>query len=295
MIKFTKAVGLWGWRVVSFPFRARAVRGRLGRAIGRGVGLLDEGSEVVVSLTSYPRRFGQIWPAIFSILDQRVKPGRVVLWLSREECPNELGDVPQSVTRLMKLGLEIRFVENNIRSYKKLLPALCEFPDSIIVTADDDAYYSRDWLGKLIEGHVRWPGAIINNPHAGARRVRVVEGEAKRVYARVAREPLFDNVVLGVGGTLYPPKCLHLDVTNVELIKRLQPKMNNDDIWFWIMAVRNGTKVKYIKGTRTNDRLPFYLTKSRQEGGLFDENRVQNDIDIRNALAAYPDAAARLG
>ena len=39
-----------------------------------------------------------------------------------------------------------------LRSYKKIIPALEAFPQAFIVTADDDLYYPRDWLTKLVGG-----------------------------------------------------------------------------------------------------------------------------------------------
>ena len=65
----------------------------------------------------------------------------------------------RSVTRLRAYGLEIRFCEN-LRSYKKIIPALQEYPDAILVTADDDWLYTQDWLAGLWHPYERHPHDI---------------------------------------------------------------------------------------------------------------------------------------
>lgn len=43
----------------------------------------------------------------------------------------------------------------------KSCPRLRAFPDSIIVTCDDDQYYSTQWLHKLLNAHANTPEAIV--------------------------------------------------------------------------------------------------------------------------------------
>ena len=65
--------------------------------------------------------------------------------------------------------------------------------------------------------------------------------KAKKYY----KKPSFANKLVGCGGVLYPPNCLYKDVLDEELFMKLAP--TNDDIWFWLMAVMNNTKIKLIK------------------------------------------------
>jgi hypothetical protein len=44
---------------------------------------------------------------------------------------------------------------------------------------------------------------------------------------------------------LYPPNSLYKDVANENLFTELSP--TNDDIWFWMMAVLNDTRIKVVK------------------------------------------------
>ena len=62
--------------------------------------------------------------------------------------------------KLKKNGLTIKWCKN-IKSYKKLIPALQEYSNDIIITADDDIYYPENWLKILYETHKQHPENII--------------------------------------------------------------------------------------------------------------------------------------
>ena len=118
-----------------------------------------EKPELIVSLTSYPDRIPYIHKTINTLLNQTLKPDRLILWLADSQFPNKEEDLPQNLLKLIDLGLEIRWCED-LRSYKKLIPALKEFPNDIIVTADDDLYYTPDWLESLYCEYLKNPKYI---------------------------------------------------------------------------------------------------------------------------------------
>ena len=74
------------------------------------------------------------------------------------------------------------------------------------------------------------------------------------------KNPSFANKLVGCGGVLYPPNTLYKDVTDEKLFTTLAP--TNDDIWFWLMAVLNGTKINII-----NKNIPFPRTISSTKNG----------------------------
>jgi hypothetical protein len=97
----------------------------------------------IVTLTSYGRRVKSTAPyAICSLLNQTVTPDRIILWLA------EGTSIPPLLKDLTKRGLEIEFCED-MKSYKKLIPALKRFPDDVLITADDDVYYPANWFEQL--------------------------------------------------------------------------------------------------------------------------------------------------
>ena len=77
--------------------------------------------EIIISLTTYSLRIHNVYIALESLLNQTIKPNRIILWLAEEEF-NE-ANLPISVLRLKERGVEIRFCED-YKSYKKLIPTL---------------------------------------------------------------------------------------------------------------------------------------------------------------------------
>ena len=82
---------------------------------------ISEDGPVIVSLTTYPGRIDQAWKTISSLLNQTLKPKRVILWLAKEQFPDQ--QLPESVQRLTGRGLEIRYCED-LKSHKKYFEAM---------------------------------------------------------------------------------------------------------------------------------------------------------------------------
>lgn len=207
--------------------------------------------QYIVSLTSFPARINTAHLAINTLLQQTFKPDRIILWLASEQFAKKEKDLPQEILKLVGLGLEIKWTED-LKSYKKLLPALKEYPEDIIITADDDIYYEKDWLETLYNKHIEFPKCVVcQRP----RRIELIENKIKVLTSRKSEnidlsKPDYFNQMLGGTGCLYPPHSLHSDIFDIEKINRLLP--TNDDIYFWAMAVLNETKVVVAKGWNGN-------------------------------------------
>ena len=95
---------------------------------------------VIASLTTFPERITSVKETIKALLLQTCKPDELVLWLANEQFPEGEQSLPQDLLALKEFGLTIKWCKD-IRSYKKLIPALKEYPNDIIITFDDDYYY----------------------------------------------------------------------------------------------------------------------------------------------------------
>ena len=199
---------------------------------------------LIVSLTSYPKRYDNLETTLKSLLAQRTRADRVVLWI----CHADAAALPRSVRRLQERGLTIRFVDADIRSYKKLVPALAEYEKCFIATADDDIVYPSDWLTQLVNGidlnrrevvglRGRWIEVLDRGEFGPYERWSLVEPGAE------ASERI---VLTGVGGILYPPECFPPDVRNSERFLRLCPTA--DDLWFYFHLRRNGYLCRKVGG-----------------------------------------------
>lgn len=196
--------------------------------------------DIVVSLTSFPARINYVWLTVQTILRQKLTPRKVILWLSEEQFPNA-ETIPSSLRELEGEIFSIRIMPGDIRPHKKYYYAMQEYPDSIIVTVDDDIFYSPYMLEAMYKDHLAYPTSIIANET----KQYYFEGDNIAPYLKWKRKvrPYTekDLVQIGFGGVLYPPHSLHPDVFNQELFMKLAPAA--DDLWLNYMARRNNTKV----------------------------------------------------
>ena len=247
---------------------------------------------LVISLTSFPARIGFVHKTIETLLDQSMKADKVVLYLAKEQFKDGEASLPKPLLDLRGRGLEIRWCED-LKSYKKLVPALKEYPDSIVVTADDDILYPRGWLKDLYVSYLKNPDEI--HCHRAHRMTFEKDGSvapyADWIWGVRNVCPSFNNFLTGVGGVLYPPNSLHEDVLNDEQFRRLCPTA--DDIWFWAMAVLKGSKINVIGKHGCELR---YVKDSQEANCLqminLGENR--NDSQLRNVLSKYPEILGKL-
>ncbi|MBW6528256.1 glycosyltransferase [Sphingomonas sp. RHCKR7] len=239
---------------------------------------------LVVSLTSYPKRYATLARTLRSLMDQTVRPDHLVLWLAAPD----RASLPADVLALVEHGLEIRACAD-LRSAKKLLPALAAFPDATIVTTDDDVYYEPLWLERLVDAARDHPRAVIGY------RGHVAQFDAGGQPAAY-EDWAFDTdatgdlgpgrllFLTGVSGILYPPGALHEDVLDAESYLALCPRA--DDIWFFAMAVRQGTARR-----RVAHRLPVVEWPASQESALnsYNFHESGNDAQFAALLERFPE------
>ncbi len=218
-----------------------------------GLNTEERSPKIIVSLTTFPKRIKTVHITIEQLLTQSVKPDKLILWLAEEQFPNKENDLPEDLLRLREFGLTIGWCKD-LRSYKKLLPTLKEYPKDIIITYDDDIYYEKDSIKKLYEEYLKNPKNVYT--HRGVS--FYVENDTIKYYSR--NQEYFDwkkcaektvyNKLTGCGGVLYPPHSLHADILNEEKIKQVLP--TQDDVWFWAMAVLNKTPIRIVDGYSCN-------------------------------------------
>ena len=238
--------------------------------------------KVVISMTTFPARINKVFLVIESLIRQTVKPDKIVLYLTKSQIA-DVDSCPQSLKRLLHRGLEIRFCDKPIRSHTKYYGAFHDFPDDIVITADDDIIYRSDFVENLLIFHEKHPKSIICN---WAKRIKNTS-DGKSIYSQwpEAGMSLVDQEqpnysIFGVGGVLYPPKCLYKDWDNSDMIISLC--LTADDIWLSCMAVLNNTSFVFT-GYKQN-HLPVSISNNVT---LLQENYVRNQVCVDNLNAHY--------
>ena len=249
---------------------------------------------VIISMTSFLARIDRVYVTAYSLLAQSMKADEVILWLGADKFPGKEKELPPDLLSLREKGLTIKWV-SDIRSYTKLVPALKEYPDDIIVTADDDLYYPREWLEKLYDAYLKEPTLI--HCHR-AHTITFDKNGDVADYSEWKRhdkkeKATYLNFLTGVGGVLYPPHSLDEDVLNEKLFKALSPTA--DDIWFWAMAVKKGTKIRKLPDLMMEN--PIQMPDSLEDAqalALINCQGGRNTIQMKAVLAHYPQIKEKL-
>lgn len=215
--------------------------------------------QIVVSLTSYKKRFDTLDICLKSIFLQTMLPDRLILYLSENE---SYTDLPQKIRNLQNYGLEIKFVKGDLRPHKKYYYAMKEFPEDIVITIDDDVIYDKNLIRDLWESHLKFKDCII------ATRAHQMTFDEKgklqsykkwNLLSTLEDTPRMDLVATGVGGVLYPPHLLNELLLND--MKKISEYIDVDDLW--------------LKNVELNSNIPTVICK---EGSILEKHR----IDIPN-------------
>lgn len=240
-----------------------------------GINSKTRNLKFIVSLTTYPPRLNTVFLAIESLLNQDLKPDKIILWLSTMEISPS--DLPRSLLRLQVRGLEIRWVDENVKSYKKLIYSIVEFSDYHIVTADDDFMYHRWFLRGLYESYQKYPNCI------SAYRCLLMSRTADKQFSPyntwqfvTYQTPSYDIFPTSGGGVWYPMGTLNQKITD-KLFMQLSP--SSDDIWFKAMSLLNQTKSVMAKSHVVE--FPLITLNNSQKERLWQQNKTNNDKQLK--------------
>jgi hypothetical protein len=237
-----------------------------------------------ISLTTYGKRIKTVHFTIETIGRGDMLPSRIVLWLDDKRL---FENVPATIRRLQKRGLEVR-LSKNYGPHTKYYPYV-ESQERFVtplVTADDDVLYERSWLRDLATAFKEFPDYV--NCHCA--KVIGLKGKEISAYSEWAlcasTKPSILHIAHGVAGVIYPPSLLDALGRAKTSFEFCCPKA--DDLWLHVQAVRAGIKTRQIH--RWAKRPAF--TPGTQDVGLWIENyKGGNDRQIE---ATYTEADIKI-
>lgn len=239
--------------------------------------------DIIVSLTTYGKRINDVAFTIESIMEQTMKANRIILWLDHSF---EQKQIPKALVAQQKRGLEIAYCDD-IRSYTKLIPSLRMFPNDTLITIDDDVIYDYDVLEHLITSYKEDQQSI----HCCRCKKILFQNSTIKKYNKWPFVKYGENdktiFFTGVGGVLYPPRSLDVEVLNESVFMDICKY--GDDIWFNAMAQRKGTRIKKVY-TRNSDGEDYIVNPFVQDIGLFRINvevESMNDKQIKSVFSKY--------
>lgn len=236
-----------------------------------GVNTSHREQEVVVSLTSFPARIEEVWIVIECLFRQTYKADQIVLWLSKEQFPDK--KLPQSLLAQTHRGLDIRFVDEDLRSHKKYIYAFEAFLDAQIITVDDDLYYDHKLIENLINLKKQYPNDVVTNR---AHQISFKKSGSIKEYKNwkhnsTRKLPSYFTVQTGGFGTLYEKTDLDESYNDVEIIKNIIP--HADDLWLKVQTLLTNKKVatnaRYNKDPLTikSSQIEKLVSKNVIDGG----------------------------
>lgn len=242
--------------------------------------------KIIVSLTSYPLRIKQAVKAVQSLLNQTMKADMVILWLAKEQFPNGESDLPVELLAEKENGLTIRWCDRDLKSHKKFFYAMQEFPEDIIITADDDLIYDSKTIEILYQSYLEFPNCVsalrCHLPIFDENGNLSEYSKWKMGYSNMIGIPSMMLFSTSGGGTLYPPHCMHKEVFNVDALMKCCPYA--DDVWLKFMQVMQNTPTVLTRPDR-----PLHYIPNTQKEALWHDNLEKggNDKQIKKTLEKY--------
>lgn len=237
-----------------------------------------DGRPIVVSLTSFPARIGNVWIVIRCLLNQTVKPKKILLWLSKDQFP-DLKYVPNSLRVLQDDIFEICFVDGDLKSYKKFFYVFENYENDYVVTVDDDIFYPSTMLESMLRKAKNDEIVVcrhgVNMRYKNGKLLPYSDWNQKK-------DGVEGSFFFGSGGgTMFLPSKLYKDVLDEKLFLLLAPKA--DDVWLNAMVRLSKLKIVNIPSGAI---LPVI---NKRNVTLCSENVGENlnDAQLRNVSEYY--------
>ena len=204
----------------------------------------NRGKRVIVSITSIPSRMQSLPYTIKSIYNQTVEPDFIVLYLAQSDFNGD-DALPQSIKELVGDRLIIKYVED-LRSHKKYYYTLCNYPNDIMITIDDDIIYSENLIFNLLKKYEEHPDSVVCSRSNIIKRFgdnlmsyntwRGIEECEKR--EKINNRDIFFTTG---GGTLFPNWLLTKESIKKEKFMTLTATA--DDVWLNYMVRLSNIKI----------------------------------------------------
>ncbi len=251
-------------------------------------------SNVHISLTSYGSRLRKVFMTIEMLYLQRADISSITLYISNQDMQRE--QLPNSLKRLEARGLNIRFVDENIRSYKKIYYSYLEHYEAqnrgaLLVTADDDVLYSDNWLAELVDGSKQHPNTVIAHRCHTITLDEECNPKSYRYWNGrhdCGSQKISDNLYMptGIGGVLYPISSL----AGLEHQKDafMEKCSSADDIWLKCLTYHNGfySLPTVPKHPVTYPDILTFNTK-RRGLALYNVHQGGNDVQMNQAVEYF--------
>ena len=225
---------------------------------------------IIISLLACAAAGDELYATLQSLLEQSLKADLIILGLPLDHYPNKKASLPPKLQELEGNKLVIKYIEQ-YKGYNELLPELSEYQEDIIVTAKSGYKYPKNWLELLYQSYKKESALFIHCHEI----TKIFYCNSQWYFLRdnlfAYSQPSYLMQPSNKSGCLYPPKSLPSAVFTGEVNDELE--LDNADLWFWLMALKNNVKIKLVENTvvpicidrlkRSDDAAKFDFTKQR--------------------------------
>ena len=241
---------------------------------------IERQKKIIVSLTSFKSRLKKLNVVIKSILNNTMKPSRIILSIYKDDIEYLTDELKKMINNKT---IELIISDIDLKSHKKYFDAMKKYRDHAIITIDDDIIYTNDLIESLYNSYSKNPNCI------HARRVHKIMTKNNKIlpYDKWLKEYTFELnpsfylfATLGAG-TLFPPNILNISddsineiykcITAVDIyVNYLSSKRNIKIVW---VPNKFPLGLEKIKDKTTKKDTLFQLNK---KGGKFNDCYLNN-------------------
>ena len=105
--------------------------------------------KIIVSMTTWKKRIQNLPAVLTSILQQTKPPDKIIVNLAKSEFNGESGIQPDVLAFLKENSIDVNWVEEDTKVYKKIIPVLLKYKNDLVFSIDDDFIYPCGMLEEL--------------------------------------------------------------------------------------------------------------------------------------------------
>ena len=114
---------------------------------------IRQNERIILTMTSWTKRINDCHKVIERLLQNTLKPYKLILNLAIEEFPKQEKELPISLLNLTTkyTNFRIHWVLKNNNVFKKLIPTINKYKNDIIITVDDDVNYPKSLIKNMMK------------------------------------------------------------------------------------------------------------------------------------------------
>ena len=227
--------------------------------------------KIIVSFTSYYKRFGFLTNVIQSIKQQTFLPEKILLILYE----NDYWKYNLNLT-----GIEIIKVNKDIKPHKKYFYTMIKYRDYAIITLDDDIFYPSDTISSIYECYIKHPN-IISGRRSHLinfkKNLEIDEYLKWTIQQNEIKNPDYNLFITTGAGAIYPPDILNIEERYLNLINEV---ITTDDIILKHFEINKGIEAIWVPNELMLGMEIQNITSEVINIPLFNSNILINDINI---------------